>query len=72
MRACGGTRWVCGPADPRHGAETSDAFHVSVPWLPGYGFSDAPVVDFTPDRIPDLWTAARAGRRRGPAARVYA
>ena len=36
---------VIGPlSDPRaHGGNASDAFHVVVPGLPGYGFSDKPV-----------------------------
>jgi pimeloyl-ACP methyl ester carboxylesterase len=25
-----------------HGGKASDAFHVIVPWLPGFGFSDKP------------------------------
>ena len=43
--------------DPtNHGGDAQDAFHVVVPSLPGYGFSDAPrSVGWGRDRIADAW-----------------
>lgn len=39
-----------------HGGEASDAFHVVVPSLPGYGFSAAPrTPGWTVERIADAW-----------------
>jgi len=39
-----------------HGATASDAFHVVVPSLPGYGFSGRPTgVGWDPDRIARAW-----------------
>jgi pimeloyl-ACP methyl ester carboxylesterase len=40
-----------------HGASASDAFHVVIPSLPGYGFSGKPTAPgWTPDRIARAWT----------------
>ncbi len=56
-----GTFWEMLPSVPAlvdpegHGADASEAFHVIVPSLPGYGFSGEPLADFTPDSIPELW-----------------
>ena len=39
-----------------HGASASDAFHVVIPSLPGYGFSGKPTAaGWTPDRIARAW-----------------
>jgi pimeloyl-ACP methyl ester carboxylesterase len=39
-----------------HGANVSDAFHVVIPSLPGYGFSGKPTAPgWTPDRIARAW-----------------
>lgn len=38
-----------------HGADPADAFHVVVPSLPGYGFSDRPADPWFSRRIPALW-----------------
>jgi pimeloyl-ACP methyl ester carboxylesterase len=39
-----------------HGASASDAFHVVIPSLPGYGFSGKPTAPgWTPDRIARAW-----------------
>ncbi len=39
-----------------HGAGASDAFHVVIPSLPGYGFSDKPATTgWGPDRIASAW-----------------
>ena len=39
-----------------HGANASDAFHVVIPSLPGYGFSGKPTAPgWTPDRIAQAW-----------------
>ena len=49
---------VIGPlSDPAaHGGDPADAFHVIVPSLPGYGFSDKPTAPGTGvERIADLW-----------------
>src|SRR5436309_3080085 len=49
---------IIGPlADPAaHGGDPRDAFHVVVPSLPGFGFSDRPRRPGTgPDRIAALW-----------------
>ena len=51
---------VIGPlTDPvAHGATAADAFHVVVPSLPGYGFSEAPTAPgWTTDRIADAWVS---------------
>ena len=41
-----------------HGASASDAFHVVIPSLPGYGFSGKPTAPgWTPDRIARAWTS---------------
>jgi epoxide hydrolase len=49
---------VIGPlTDPvAHGADVADAFHVVVPSLPGYGFSDKPAeTGWNADRIAAAW-----------------
>lgn len=49
---------VIGPlSDPRaHGGNASDAFHVVVPGLPGYGFSDKPVsTGWGVERVARAW-----------------
>lgn len=49
---------VIGPlTDPvAHGGEVSDAFHLVIPSLPGYGFSDRPSTPgWTIERIAGLW-----------------
>ena len=49
---------VVGPlSDPvAHGGDAADAFHVVVPSLPGYGFSDKPAVaGWGIERIADAW-----------------
>jgi pimeloyl-ACP methyl ester carboxylesterase len=49
---------VIGPlTDPTaHGGKAEDAFHLILPSLPGYGFSDAPKeVGWGPDRIARAW-----------------
>jgi Epoxide hydrolase N terminus len=39
-----------------HGASTSDAFHLVIPSMPGYGFSTKPTVaGWNPDRIARAW-----------------
>ncbi len=39
-----------------HGGEAADAFHVVIPALPGYGFSDAPTeIGWGPDRVSRAW-----------------
>jgi pimeloyl-ACP methyl ester carboxylesterase len=39
-----------------HGGSASDAFHVVIPSMPGYGFSDKPrVPGWGPDRIASAW-----------------
>jgi pimeloyl-ACP methyl ester carboxylesterase len=39
-----------------HGASVSDAFHLVIPSLPGYGFSGKPAApSWTPDRIAHAW-----------------
>jgi pimeloyl-ACP methyl ester carboxylesterase len=45
------------PTDPTaHGGSASDAFHVVIPSLPGYGFSGKPTAPgWTPDRIARAW-----------------
>lgn len=51
-------RKVIGPlTDPvAHGGSASDAFHLVVPTLPGFGFSDKPTVTgWNIDRIADAW-----------------
>jgi pimeloyl-ACP methyl ester carboxylesterase len=40
-----------------HGGSASDAFHLVIPSLPGYGFSDKPTTPgWGPDRIARAWT----------------
>lgn len=40
-----------------HGASASDAFHLVIPSMPGYGFSGKPTAaDWGPDRIAHAWT----------------
>lgn len=54
---------VIGPlADPGgHGGDPADAFHVVVPSMPGYGFSDIPSVrGMTPRVIAALWVSLMA------------
>ncbi|MGC5307833.1 epoxide hydrolase family protein [Micromonospora zamorensis] len=48
---------LIGPlADPRaHGADPTQAFHLVVPSVPGYGFSQAPPAGFTIDRLARMW-----------------
>ena len=49
---------MLGPlSDPRaHGGDPADAFHVVVPSLPGYGWSDKPAqAGWTVDRIARAW-----------------
>jgi pimeloyl-ACP methyl ester carboxylesterase len=51
----------------RHGGQASDAFHVVVPSLPGYGWSDKPArPGWNVERIGRAWTElmARLGYRR--------
>jgi pimeloyl-ACP methyl ester carboxylesterase len=55
---------VIGPlTDPvAHGGDAADAFHVVVPSLPGYGFSDKPVgPGWNTDRIADAWAQLMTG-----------
>src|SRR4051794_9577002 len=41
-----------------HGASASDAFHLVIPSLPGYGFSAKPTTtDWGPDRVARAWVA---------------
>jgi pimeloyl-ACP methyl ester carboxylesterase len=41
-----------------HGASASDAFHLVIPSLPGYGFSGKPnTTGWGPDRIARAWAA---------------
>jgi pimeloyl-ACP methyl ester carboxylesterase len=41
-----------------HGGKASDAFHVVIPSMPGYGFSGKPTgVGWGPERIATAWTA---------------
>jgi pimeloyl-ACP methyl ester carboxylesterase len=41
-----------------HGASASDAFHLVIPSIPGYGFSARPTTtDWGPDRIARAWVA---------------
>ncbi len=57
---------VIGPLvdPPTYGGDTSDAFHVVCPSLPGYGFSDKPTgTGWKLDRIADAW-ALLDGRAR--------
>ena len=69
---------VIGPlTDPTaHGGKAEDAFHVVVPSLPGYGFSDKPAESGwglprireglgRPDEASRLYQVGRAGRRLG-------
>ena len=54
---------VVGPlSDPAaHGGDPADAFHVVVPSLPGYGFSERPRArGMNTDRIADLWARLMA------------
>ncbi|WP_176593354.1 epoxide hydrolase family protein [Sphingobium sp. EM0848] len=48
---------IAGLADPEaHGGTANDAFHVIIPALPGYGFSDKPSgTGWTVERIADAW-----------------
>jgi epoxide hydrolase len=60
---------VIGPlTDPTaHGGEAADAFHLVIPSLPGYGFSDKPAQPgWGVERIADAWAGlmARLGYRR--------
>ena len=57
---------LIGPlTDPTaHGGDAADAFHVVIPSLPGYGFSDKPAAPgWTLDRIAEAW--AELMRRLG-------
>src|SRR6201984_2002501 len=41
-----------------HGGSASDAFHVIIPSMPGYGFSDKPTTTgWGPERITKAWIA---------------
>jgi hypothetical protein len=54
-----------------HGGDAADAFHLVVPSLPGYGFSDRPTTPrWGVERIADAWITlmARLGYRRYGAA----
>lgn len=54
---------VIGPlTDPRaHGRDPKDAFHVVIPSLPGYGFSDKPTeAGWTTQRVARAWTTLMA------------
>ena len=62
-------RHVIGPlTDPvAHGGQASDAFHLILPTLPGFGFSDQPrETGWNIDRIADAWIALmqRLGYKR--------
>jgi pimeloyl-ACP methyl ester carboxylesterase len=48
---------IIGPlTDPTaHGGSVSDAFHVVIPSIPGYGFSGKPGLGWDPDRIARAW-----------------
>ena len=64
---------VVGPLvdPPSHGGDVADAFHVVVPSLPGYGFSDKPRrAGWGVERIADAWAElmARLGYHRYGAA----
>ena len=64
---------VLGPLvdPPAHGGDAADAFHVVVPSLPGYGFSDKPQrPGWGVERIADAWAElmARLGHDRYGAA----
>jgi epoxide hydrolase len=64
---------VAGPLTdpPAHGADVADAFHLVVPSLPGYGFSDKPTAaGWGVERIADAWVELmrRLGYRRYGAA----
>ncbi|WP_439658402.1 epoxide hydrolase N-terminal domain-containing protein [Lentzea sp. HUAS TT2] len=58
-----------------HGGQASDAFHLVIPSMPGYGFSQRPTTTgWGPDRIAKAWPAGHphhhgrghpAGRRGG-------
>lgn len=51
----------------KHGGEEGDAFHLVIPALPGYGFSDPPgETGWNPDRVGRAWAAlmARLGYER--------
>lgn len=49
-------------ADPgSHGGDPKDAFHVVVPSLPGYGFSDAPGPGVSSRQIAALWAKLMGG-----------
>ncbi len=55
---------VIGPlTDPvAHGGEVSDAFHLVVPSLPGYGFSYLPTTPgWSVERIAGLWVTLMGG-----------
>jgi pimeloyl-ACP methyl ester carboxylesterase len=50
---------VVGPlTDPEtYGGSADDAFHVVIPSIPGYGFSEKPAISgWTPERIATAWT----------------
>jgi pimeloyl-ACP methyl ester carboxylesterase len=60
---------VIGPlTDPAaHGGQAADAFHVVIPSMPGYGFSDKPRErGYNPERMADVWVKlmARLGYAR--------
>jgi len=38
-----------------HGASASDAFHLVIPSMPGYGFSGKPTPRLGPQRIGRAW-----------------
>ncbi|WP_328534150.1 epoxide hydrolase 1 [Micromonospora zamorensis] len=53
---------LIGPlTDPRaYGADPTQAFHLVVPSVPGYGFSQAPPAGFTIDRLARMWAELMA------------
>jgi pimeloyl-ACP methyl ester carboxylesterase len=49
-------------ADPgAHGADPADAFHVVVPSIPGFGFSDLPGRGMTRSRVAGIWARLMEG-----------
>ena len=58
-----GTVWEMLPSLPAltdpmaHGGESSDAFDVVVPSIPGFGFSGAPLANTDSERTAELWVA---------------
>jgi pimeloyl-ACP methyl ester carboxylesterase len=55
---------IIGPlTDPTaHGGNAEDAFHLVIPSIPGYGFSDAPTeVGWNPGRVGEVWAQLMDG-----------